>query len=90
VQTSIDSLIITPISPFTKFPRSIVLDGKSIIKITILKNQDFSIQFDGAEIIEGKEQENINFDYRLSKNELKVLEESDNPKLDHFLNQILR
>jgi hypothetical protein len=66
------------------------LDGKSIIKITILKNQDFSIQFDGAEIIEGKEQENINFDYRLSKNELKVLEESDNPKLDHFLNQILR
>ena len=90
VQTSIDSLIITPISPFTKFPRSIVLDGKSIIKITILKNQDFSTQFDGAEIIEGKEQENINFDYRLSKNELKVLEESDNPKLDHFLNQILR
>jgi NAD+ kinase len=90
VQTSIDSLIITPISPFTKFPRSIVLDGKSIIKITILKNQDFSIQFDGAEIIEGKEQENINFDYRLSKNKLKVLEESDNPKLDHFLNQILR
>ena len=90
VQTSIESLIITPISPFTKFPRSIVLDGKSKIKITIFKNQDFSIQFDGAEVIEGKEQEDMNFDYRLSKNELKVLEESDNPKLDHFLNQILR
>ena len=90
VQTSIESLIITPISPFTKFPRSVVLDGKSKIKITIFKNQDFSIQFDGAEVIEGKEQEDMNFDYRLSKNELKVLEESDNPKLDHFLNQILR
>ena len=66
------------------------MDGKSKIKITIFKNQDFSIQFDGAEVIEGKEQEDMNFDYRLSKNELKVLEESDNPKLDHFLNQILR
>ena len=90
VQTSIDSLIITPISPFTKFPRSIVLDGKSIIKITIFKKQDFSIQFDGAEVIEGNEQQDMVFDYRLSKNELKLLEESDNPKLDHFLNQILR
>ena len=90
VQTSIDSLIITPISPFTKFPRSIVLDNKSDIKITIFKNQDFSIQFDGAEVIEGNEQQNRIYDYRLSKNKLKVLEVSDNPKLDHFLNQILR
>jgi len=90
VQTSINSLIITPISPFTKFPRSIVLDNKSDIKITIFKNQDFSIQFDGAEVIEGNEQQNTIYDYRLSKNKLKVLEVSDNPKLDHFLNQILR
>ena len=90
VQTSIDTLIITPISPFTKFPRSIVLDGRSEIKIIILKNQDFSIQFDGAEVIEGNEKQDMNFNYRLSKNDLKLLEESDNPKLDHFLNQILR
>ena len=52
--------------------------------------QDFSIQFDGAEVVEGNEQQDMDFDYRLSKNELKLLEESDNPKLDHFLNQILR
>tara|TARA_X000000368_G_C22864552_1_gene638081 strand:+ start:34 stop:831 length:798 start_codon:yes stop_codon:yes gene_type:complete len=90
VQTSIDTLIITPISPFTKFPRSIVLDGRSEIKIIIFKNQDFSIQFDGAEVIEGNEKQDMNFNYRLSKNDLKLLEESDNPKLDHFLNQILR
>ena len=90
VQTSINSLIITPISPFTKFPRSIVLDHKSEIKITILKKQDYSIQFDGAEIIEGNEEKDIIFDYKLSKNELMVMEESDDPKLDHFLNQILR
>ena len=90
VQTSINSLIITPISPFTKFPRSIVLDHKSEIKITILKKQDYSIQFDGAEVIEGNEEKDIVFDYKLSKNELMVMEESDDPKLDHFLNQILR
>jgi len=90
VQTSINSLIITPISPFTKFPRSIVLDHKSEIKITILKKQDYSIQFDGAEVIEGNEGKDIVFDYKLSKNELMVMEESDDPKLDHFLNQILR
>ena len=90
VQTSINSLIITPISPFTKFPRSIVLDHESEIKITILKKQDYSIQFDGAEVIEGNEEKDIVFDYKLSKNELMVMEESDDPKLDHFLNQILR
>ena len=90
VQTSINSLIITPISPFTKFPRSIVLDNNSKIKITIFKKQDFSIQFDGTEVIEGNAQTDMFFDYKLSTNTLKVLEESDNPKIDHFLNQILR
>jgi len=90
VQTSINSLIITPISPFTKFPRSIVLDNCSEIKITILKKQDFSVQFDGTEVMEGNELNDVIFDYTLSKNELMVLEQSDNPKLDHFLNQILR
>ena len=90
VQTSINSLIITPISPFTKFPRSIVLDNKSEIKITIFKKQDFSVQFDGTEVMEGNELKDVVFDYKLSTNEIMVLEQSDNPKLDHFLNQILR
>tara|TARA_B100000035_G_scaffold107955_1_gene91542 strand:+ start:691 stop:1488 length:798 start_codon:yes stop_codon:yes gene_type:complete len=90
VQTSINSLIITPISPFTKFPRSIVLDNQSAIKITIFKKQDYSVQFDGTEVMEGNELKDVVFDYKLSTNELMVLEQSDNPKLDHFLNQILR
>ena len=90
VQTSINSLIITPISPFTKFPRSIVLDNQSAIKITIFKKQDFSVQFDGTEVMEGNELKDVVFDYKLSTNEIMVLEQSDNPKLDHFLNQILR
>ncbi len=90
VQTSIDSLIITPISPFTKFPRSIVLDKHSEIKITVLKNQDFSVQFDGNELQECNETNDLTFTYKLSANELKVLQENNEPKLDHFLNQILR
>ena len=49
VQTSIESIIITPISPFTKFPRSIVVDSSSELKINIPKKQHYSIQFDGVE-----------------------------------------
>jgi len=90
VQTSIDSLIITPISPFTKFPRSVVLDKHSEVKIIVLKNQDFSVQFDGNEIQQCNEPNDLAFTYKLSTNALKVLEESNKPKLDHFLNQILR
>ena len=90
VQTSIDSLIITPISPFTKFPRSIVLDKHSEIKITVLKNQNFSVQFDGTELEQCNETKDITFTYKLSTNQMKVLNESNKPKLDHFLNQILR
>ena len=90
VQTSVESLIITPISPFTKFPRSIVLDKHSEIKITVLKNQGFSVQFDGTELQQCNETKDLIFTYKLSGNHLKVLEESNEPKLDHFLNQILR
>ena len=90
VHASIDSLIITPISPFTKFPRSIVLDKNSEIKITVLKNQDFSVQFDGIELQQCNKNKDLTFTYKLSANQLKVLEENNKPKLDHFLNQILR
>ena len=90
VQMSIDSLIITPISPFTKFPRSIVLDKYSEIRITVLKNQDFSVQFDGTELQQCNENKDLTFTYKLSGSQLKVLEENNKPKLDHFLNQILR
>ena len=39
VHNDIESIVVTPISPFSKFPRSIVLNGKSKIKVTIPKNQ---------------------------------------------------
>ena len=62
VQTSIESIIITPISPFTKFPRSIVVDSSSELKINISKNQHYSIQFDGVEeyLSDTKSDENFN------------------------------
>ena len=90
VQTSIDSLIITPISPFTKFPRSIVINKDSNIKITINKKQNFAIQFDGIVEVQNKLNENIEYEYSLSKKSIKLLEDNTYPKLDRFLNQILR
>jgi NAD+ kinase len=90
VQTSIDTLIITPISPFTKFPRSIVLDKKSNIKVKVTKNQNYSIQFDGIENISKLSNEDEYYEYFLSDDNLDVFYEKDIPKLDLFLNQILR
>ena len=85
-----DTMIITPISPFTKFPRSIVLDKKSSIKIKVVKNQNYSIQFDGIESISKISVEDEYYEYFLSEDNLDVFYEKDIPKLDLFLNQILR
>ena len=90
VQTSIESMIITPISPFTKFPRSIVVDSTSELKINIPKKQHYSIQFDGVEEYLSDTKSDEKYDYKLSSRNLKVFEELDIPKLDLFLNQILR
>ena len=90
VQTSIESMIITPISPFTKFPRSIVIDSTSELKINIPKKQHYSIQFDGVEEYLSDTKSDEKYDYKLSSRNLKVFEELDIPKLDLFLNQILR
>ena len=90
VQNDIESIIITPISPFTKFPRSIVINKESNIKITIIKNQNFAIQFDGVVELESKLKEDIVYEYNLSNKSIKLLEDNTYPKLDRFLNQILR
>ncbi len=90
VQNDIESIIVTPISPFTKFPRSIVINKDSNIKITVKKDQNFSIQFDGVVEIENKFNQNIEYEYNLSNKSIKLLEENTYPKLDRFLNQILR
>ena len=48
VHNSLDSIIITPISPFSKFPRSIVFDKDSNIEIEIKNKQNYAVQFDGV------------------------------------------
>ena len=73
VQTSIESIIITPISPFTKFPRSIVVDSSSELKINISKNQHYSIQFDGVEEYLSDTKSDENFNYKLSSEVLEYL-----------------
>ncbi|MBK53064.1 MAG: hypothetical protein CMG58_00310 [Candidatus Marinimicrobia bacterium] len=90
VQTSIESIILTPISPFTKFPRSIVVDSESKLNITIPKKQHYSIQFDGVEEYLSDTKTDEKYLYTLSSRNLEVLGELDIPKLDLFLNQILR
>ena len=90
VQTSIECIILTPISPFTKFPRSIVVDSESKLNITIPKKQHYSIQFDGVEEYLSDTKTDEKYLYTLSSRNLEVLGELDIPKLDLFLNQILR
>ena len=90
VQTSLETMIITPISPFTKFPRSIVVDNGSELNIKIPKEQHYSIQFDGVEEYLSDTKTDETYNYKLSSRNLEVLAELDIPKLDLFLNQILR
>ena len=70
VQTSIDSLIITPISPFTKFPRSIVLDKHSEVKLLFRR-----IKISLSSLMEmnynNVRTNDLSFTYKLSANALK-------------------
>ena len=90
VHNDIDSIIITPISPFSKFPRSIVVSRNTKLCITIKNNQNFAIQFDGKVEVQEYINKNITYEYGLSKKALKIIGDDNNPKLDKFLNQILR
>ena len=90
VQNDIESILVTPISPFSKFPRSIVLNGKSKLSITIKKNQNFAIQFDGVVEVQEKSEAQTTFNYELSTKSVKLIGHDNNPKLDLFLDQILR
>ena len=90
VHNDIDSIVVTPISPFSKFPRSIVLSENSKLKVTIPKNQNYSIQFDGVVEVEDINKDKISYEYELSKGFVNLLGHDNNPKIDNFLNQILR
>ena len=90
MHNSLDSIIITPISPFSKFPRSVVFDRYSNIEIQIKKKQNFAVQFDGVVESEAINDKDIKHNYSLSLKSLNVIGTDNSPRLDLFLNQILR
>jgi len=90
IHNDIESIVVTPISPFSKFPRSIVLNGKSNLNVTISKNQHYAIQFDGVMEVQEKSIKKISYKYELSSKSIKLIGQDNNPKIEHFLNQILR
>ena len=90
IQNNLDVISITPISPFSKFPRSIVVDKNSSIEVSIYKNQNYAIQFDGVVEVQEKSDKTLKYTYTLSDNSINILGTDNDPKLDLFLNQILR
>ena len=90
IQNNLDVISITPISPFSKFPRSIVIDKNSLIEVSINKNQNYAIQFDGVVEVQEKNDQNLKYVYGLSDKSINILGTDNDPKLDLFLNQILR
>ena len=90
IQNNLDVISITPISPFSKFPRSIVIDKNSLIEVSINKNQNYAIQFDGVVEVQEKSDQNLKYAYGLSDKSINILGTDNDPKLDLFLNQILR
>ena len=90
IQNDINVISITPISPFSKFPRSIVVNKDTLIDISIIKNQNYAIQFDGVTEIQENNSENSKYSYSLSNKSVKILGTDNDPKLELFLNQILR
>ena len=103
VDPSIESVIITPIAPFSKFPRAIVLPSNNLIKVNIdtptsFKTKDkmtCDIFFDGVlvndllEISVGRN-EPVSLEVIKNHNKVKLLGVSGNLNVREFLSQILR
>ena len=79
-------------SEITKLNQNLVIKkiDNETINISINKNQNYAIQFDGVAEIQEKNTENTKYSYNLSNKSVKILGTDNNPKLDLFLNQILR
>ena len=103
IDPSIDSLVITPIAPFSKFPRSIVLPSKSSINISIdtptyfktTEKMTCDIFFDGVlvnDFLEKSINRNKSISLEIKTNDKKVslLGVSSNLNVREFLSQILR
>ena len=101
VDPSFDSVVITPIAPFSKFPRSIVLSSSTAVSVTvdtpkyyITSNQPkCDIFFDGVRVKDLPKGDLTNetlFEIKLNERKVKVMGISNNANVSEFLSQILR
>ncbi len=101
VDPSFDSVVITPIAPFSKFPRSIVLSSNTPISVTVdtpkyykTSNQPkYDIFFDGVRVNDLPKvditKETL-FKINLNERKVKIMGISNNANVNEFLSQILR
>ena len=101
VDPSFDSVVITPIAPFSKFPRSIVLPSSTSITISIdtpkyyitSDQAKYDIFFDGVLVNNYPKNDNVNettFEIIENETKAKILGISNNANVSEFLSQILR
>ena len=101
VDPSFDSVVITPIAPFSKFPRSIVLPSSTSISISIGTptyyitsiQPKYDIFFDGVLVSEQPKDQKTHstlFEIKQNERKAKILGISNNANVSEFLSQILR
>ena len=101
VDPSLDSVVITPIAPFSKFPRSIVLPSSALIKIGIgtpkyyksIGEAKYDIFFDGVvvnELLKIKDSNETLLDIKQNDRKVNILGVSNEVNISEFLSQILR
>ena len=98
VDPSIDSVVITPLAPFSKFPRSIVLPSSTDINIDVDapeysksdSNVNFDIFFDGVLVNNFNKVTTSLFKITKKDRTGKILGLDNQVNVNEFLSQILR
>ena len=102
VDPSIDAIVITPIAPFSKFPRSIVVPANSPIKIKIgipkylmsERSPNYDIFFDGVLVNHLVDFSDRNtppiFEFIQTSKKVRILGLDNRANITEFLSQILR
>ena len=98
VDPSIDSVVITPLAPFSKFPRSIVLPSSTDINIDVDapeysksdRNVNFDVFFDGVLVNNFSKATTSLFKITKKDRTVKILGLNNQVNVNEFLSQILR
>tara|TARA_B100000131_G_scaffold98706_1_gene95835 strand:+ start:945 stop:1820 length:876 start_codon:yes stop_codon:yes gene_type:complete len=98
VDPSIDSVVITPLAPFSKFPRSIVLPSSTDINIDVDapqysksdRNVNFDVFFDGVLVNNFSKVTTSLFKITKKDRTVKILGLNNQVNVNEFLSQILR